>query len=166
MKIIKIKDFILRPLKIGDAEAYFEVMKDLETKKNLTDYPKSLKETKKEIIKMLQEVRNKGSEIFTIEIKKEYAGNVFLQYQNWDQSLREGRVHLLIHPNFRGIGLGTKALNEVINYGFRKKFDKIYAQCKATNKGIIKIIKKLGFKKIKSYVNEEGVRKILWAKLK
>lgn len=164
--IIKTKDFVLRPLKISDAKGYFEVNQDAETQRNLTSYPKNLEEAKKDIENDLKEDKEKGSEHFTILVNGVYAGNVILQYQDFDKKSRDGRVHLLIHPKFRGKGLGTRALEEAINYGFRKKFDRIYAQCKAINKGIIKINEKLGFKKVKTYVNESGIKKILWVKLK
>jgi [ribosomal protein S5]-alanine N-acetyltransferase len=162
MVIIKTKDFILRPLKLSDAKPYFEVMQDKETQRNFTSFPKTLAEAKQEIKDFLKQVKEKGSEYFTIEINGKYAGNVVLQPQNWDVKTNEGRVHLWIHPNYRGKGLATKALGELVNYGLKKKYKKIFAQCKAINKGVIKINKKLGFKKVKTYVNEYDVKKILW----
>ena len=164
--IIKTKDFILRPLKLSDSEAYFETMQDKETKKNMETVPETLEETKQEIRDILKQVKEKDSKYFTIEIKGKYAGNVILQHQNWDPKSDEGRVHLWIHPDYRKKGLATNALKEVIEYGFKKKFKKIFAQCKAINKGVIKINKKLEFKKVKTFVNEQGVKKILWVKEK
>jgi RimJ/RimL family protein N-acetyltransferase len=166
MTIIKTKEFILRPLKISDAKSYFEVMQDKETQNNFNSYPKTLEEAKKEIKDYLKQVKEKGSEYFTIEINKQYAGNVVLQHQNYDPKSEDGRVHLWIHPNFRRKGLATKSLNELINYGFDKKFKKIFIQCKAINKGVIKISNKLGFKKVKTHVNEQGITKVLFVKEK
>jgi|TARA_Y100000310_G_C20330891_1_gene645206 RimJ/RimL family protein N-acetyltransferase len=166
MTIIKTKDFILRPLKLSDAKPYFEVMQDEETKKNMVSVPNNLAEAKQEIKDYLKQVKEKDSEYFTIEVAGKYAGNVVLQHQNWDPNSDEGRVHLWIHPDYRGKGLATKSLNEVIKYGLKKKFQRIFAQCKAINKGVIAINKKLGFKKVKTHVNEYGVKKILWVKEK
>jgi len=160
--IIKTKAFILRPLKLTDAKPYFEVMQDKETQKNLMSFPKNLEETKQEIKEYLKQVKEKDSEYFTIEVKGKYAGNVILQHQNWDRKSNEGRIHLWIHPKYRRKGLGTKALEAVIKHGFKKKFIKIFAQCKAINKAVIKINKKLGFKKVKTFTNEQGDKKILW----
>jgi len=64
------------------------------------------------------------------------------------------------------MGLATKSLGEVIKYGLKKKFKKIFAQCKAINKSVIKVNKKLGFKIVKTHVNGDGVKKILWVKEK
>lgn len=163
---IKSKNFILRPLKLSDAKPYFEVMQDKETQRNLASFPKSLAEVKEEIKDCLKQVKEKDSEYFTIEVDGKYAGNVVLQHQNYDPKSDEGRVHLWIHPDYRGKGLATKALRELVKYGLKKKFKRIFAQCKAINKGMIKINKKLGFKKVKIHINKQGVKKILFVKEK
>lgn len=139
-------------------------MQDEETKKNMQSVPTTLAEARKEIKDCLKQVKEKDSEYFSIEIDGKYAGNVVLQHQNLDKSSNDGRVHLWIHPNYRGRGLAINALSEVIKYGFKKKFKRIYAQCKAINQGVIAINKRLGFKKIKTFVNNQGVKKILWVK--
>ncbi len=141
-------------------------MQDEETKKNMQSVPNTLTEAKQEIKDYLKQVKEKDSEYFSIEVDGKYAGNVVLQHQNLDKSSNDGRVHLWIHPDYRGRGLAIKALNEVINYGFKKKFKRIFAQCKAINRGVIKINKRLGFKKVKTFVNDYGVKKILWVKEK
>lgn len=161
--IIKGKGFILRPLKLSDAPGYWETMQDKKTIKGLMSVPHSLEEAKKEIREDIKQVKEKGSKYFTIEVNGKYAGNVILQYQNWDKHSKEGRVHMWLHPDFRGKGLATKSLGKVIEYGFKKGLKKIYGQCKASNKAVIRINKKLGFKKVKTHI-VEGVKKILWVK--
>lgn len=165
MTIIKTKEFILRPIQLSDAKPYFKVMQDKETKKNLTSVPKNLEETKQEIKDYIKQVKEKDSEIFTIEIKGKYAGNVLLQHQNWDPSSDEGRVHVWIHPDYRGKGIAAKVLKEVMDHGFKSKFKRIFAQCKACNEEIISVLKRLGFKKAKTH-SADGVKKILWVKEK
>jgi len=164
MTIIQTQDLTLRPLKLSDYIPYFEVMQDEETKKNLNSVPKTLEEAKQEIKDFLKQVKEKDSEYLTIEVGGKYAGNVVLQHQNFDPKSDEGRIHLWIHPNFRGQGLATKALDEVIKHGFKKKFKKIFAQCKSINYGVIKINEKLGFSIVKTFINDQGVEKILWVK--
>ncbi|MDD5699766.1 MAG: GNAT family N-acetyltransferase [Candidatus Nanoarchaeia archaeon] len=165
MTIIRGDGFILRPLKISDAKGYWETMQDKETIKGLMSVPHSLSEAKKEIKEDIKEMKEKGSEYFTIEVNRKYAGNVILQYQNWDKTSEDGRIHMWLHPDFRGRGLATKAIKKLIGYGFKKGFKRIYAQCKASNKAVISINKKLGFKKVKTHM-VEGVKKILWVKVK
>jgi len=161
--IIKTKDFILRPIKLSDAKPFFETMQDPVTKKGLTTVPKNLEEAEQEIKENIKEMKEKGSEVFTIEVKGKYAGNVILQYQNWDPTGKDGRIHLWLHPDYRGTGLSKKVLVQVLKYGFRK-FKRIYAQCKATNKRMIELLQELGFEKVKTHTLE-GVKRILWAKV-
>lgn len=164
MTIIKEKDFTLRPLSMDDLDGFFETMQDPNTKKNMNSVPSTLDEAKEEMHKMLKKVKDGLSEIFTIEVDGAYAGNVTLEYQGYEPS-DEGRMHLWVHPDFRGRGLGTKALKTVMDYGFKvRKFKKIFAQCKASNIPVVKVNEKLGFKEVKKHVNESGVEKILWVK--
>lgn len=163
MAVIKGRGFILRHIKMSDANGYWETMQDKETIKALMSVPHSFNEAKKEIKDDIKEIREKGSEYFTIVVNGKYAGNVILQYQNWDKTSEDGRVHMWLHPDFRGKGLATKAMKRIIAYGFKKGFKRIYGQCKASNKAVIKINKKLGFRKVKIHM-VEGVKKILWVK--
>jgi RimJ/RimL family protein N-acetyltransferase len=165
MKIINGRGFILRHIKMSDAKSYWETMQDKEIIKELMSVPHSFGEAKKEIKDDINEMREKGSKYFTIVVNRKYAGNVVLQYQNWDKASKDGRIHIWLHPNFRGKGLATKVIHKIIGYGFKKGFKKIYAQCKASNKAVIKTIKKLGFKKVKTHMIE-GIKKILWVKEK
>lgn len=169
MTIIKTKDFILRPIRMSDAEEYWEVMQDKDTITNFTTVPNSLIEAQKEIKDMIKDAKEKDSHTFTIVSGGTYAGNVVLQHQNYDKTINEGRIHVWIHPLFRGKGLATKALISIIHYGFKKKkFKKIYAQCKTINKGMIKIMQKLRFKKVQTLITKPdqwhkgGIQKILW----
>ncbi len=158
--------FILRPIRMSDAEKYFEMKQDKETKKAFMTVPKNLSEVKKQIKEQINRNKRKVSEVFAIEINKEYAGSIILEYQNWDRKSEEGRMHIQIHPKFRGRGLATKTMKTVLKYGFKKRnFKKIYIQCKASNKAVIRVIEKCGFKKEKVHLIE-GIKKILWVKLK
>lgn len=165
MVIISGHGFKLRPLSIKDLDGFFEIMQDADTMKNLNSVPETIEDAKEELNEMLNKVRNRISEIFTIEINGEYAGNVTLEHQNYDPANDEGRLHILIHPKFRGRGLATNVLKTVMEYGFKKrKYKRIYAQCKASNIPVVKVNEKLGMKVIKEHVNESGVKKILWVK--
>ncbi|MDO8528500.1 MAG: GNAT family N-acetyltransferase [Nanoarchaeota archaeon] len=164
--MIRGNGFILRPLRISDSGGYWETMQDKETIKGLMSVPYSFEKAKKEIKEDIKEMKEKGSEYFTIVVKGKYAGYVVLQYQNWDRKSSEGRMHICIHPDFRGKGLATKVWKEILKYGFsKKKLEKVFAQCKASNKAMIKVIKNCGFKKVKTH-KVEGIKKILWVKKK
>jgi len=140
---------ILRPLSLDDAQGYLETT------------PKTIEEVREEILVNLKQVEEKDSEYLTILVDGKYAGNIILQHQDWDPENDEGRLHLWIHPDHRQKGLATEAVKEALNLGF-KKFKKIYAQCKAYNQGVIKILKRSGFFEVKRHTTDHG-DKILWA---
>ena len=160
--IIKTKNFSLRPIRMSDSRAYFECMMDEETRKNLTSFPETLQQAEKEIKGMQEEARDKDSKIFTIVVDKHYAGNVLLQHQNWDKKSDEGRMHIWIHPAYRGRGLATQVTREVEDYAFHHGFNRVYIQCKAINAGVMHICEKLGYRRVKSFKNDKGVEKVLW----
>lgn len=154
--------FILRPIKLSDLDGYWEVMQDKESIKNFMSVPNSFEEAKKEVKEHIQKSKTKVTEVFTIEVNGKYAGNVKLDCQNYDLTSGEGRVHLWLHPDFRGKGIATNALKLVIEYGFNKrKFHVIYAQCKASNKAVCRVNEKVGFKFVE-YRMVEGIKKIWW----
>ena len=154
--------FILRPIKLSDAKWYWETMQDKESIKSFVSVPHSFEEAKKEVEKQIDKSKTKVIEVFTIEVDGKYAGNVELDYQNYDLKSKEGRVHLWLHPTYRGKGLATKALKLVVEYGFKKKgFNVIYAQCKASNKAVCRVNEKVGFKFVEERI-VEGVKKLWW----
>lgn len=165
MTTIQTKAFTLRPLQLADAIPYFETMQDKETRKNLMQVPSTLQEAKEEIRTFLKQVKEKDSIYLTVEVKGAFAGNVILQHQNYDSSSDEGRIHLWIHPKYRRQGLATQALKVLLDHGFATTFKRIFAQCKATNKGVIKLLNTLGFQQEKTHT-VSGVKKILWVKQK
>ncbi|MCR4327692.1 MAG: GNAT family N-acetyltransferase [Nanoarchaeota archaeon] len=162
MIVLKGKGFILRPIKLNDSKLYWEVMQDKETAKGFMGVPSSFEEAKKEVKDFIKKTKKGVSQVFTILVDGKYAGNVKLDYQNWDKNSSEGRVHLWLHPDYRGKGLATKALKKIINYGFKiKKMKIIYAQCKKSNKAVCKVNEKVGFRKVENRI-VNGVKKVWW----
>jgi RimJ/RimL family protein N-acetyltransferase len=159
---LKGNGFILRPIKLADSRRYWEVMQDKETIKGFMSVPKSFEEAKKEVEEHIKKSKTKITEVFTIEVDGKYAGNVKLDCQNYNLTSGEGRVHLWLHPYYRGKGLATKALKLLIEYGFSKrKFHVIYAQCKKSNYAMCRINEKVGFRLVEERM-VEGIKKLWW----
>jgi ribosomal-protein-alanine N-acetyltransferase len=147
MTIIKGKGFVLRPIKMSDAKAYFETMQDKETKKGFMTVPKSLQEAKKEIKEHVQRACKKTSETFAIDVDGEYAGYVKIDHENWDPKEYHGRIHYCTHPKFRGKGITTKAVKLVTEYAFKRyKFKRIVGRCRSFNKASARVLEKAGYK--------------------
>jgi len=162
--MIKTKDFILRHPMKKDLNEYYETETDSLSKKMFNSFPVNLNEAKLDLEKHIKDNRKKliVSETFSIVVKSRYAGYVKIQSQNFDVKSCEGRIHIAIHPDFRGKGLAKKVIEVITNYGFKKKkFKKIFAQCKFINKPLMNIIEKRGFKLEKIH-NSGGVKKVLW----
>jgi RimJ/RimL family protein N-acetyltransferase len=163
-KIIKEKGFILRYPKLEDVGGYYETETDPISKKMFMSFPANMDEAKKDLQKHIKDNKKKPlvSETFTIEVGGKYAGYAKIQFQNFDSKGNEGRIHISIHPEFRGKGLATKVIGTITEYGFEKyNFKKIFAQCKFINKAVARVNEKAGFKLVKIYV-VEGVKKMLW----
>jgi len=159
---IKGEGFILRPITLKDSQGYWEVMQDSETIKRFGSVPNSFEEAEEEIKEYLDKIKKEITEVFTIEVEGEYAGNVKLDKQGWKKESDEGRIHLWLHPDFRGKGLATKALKLLVDYGLKKKkFKTIYAQCKKSNKAVCRVNEKIGFKKVEDRI-VDGVEKVWW----
>ncbi len=160
--IIKEKDFILRPINLDDSQGYWECMQNPETIKMFMSIPHSLEESNEEIKDHMNKIKKEITEVFTILVNNNYAGNVKLDYQNWDINSKEGRLHLWIHPNYRGKGLATKALITLIKHGFEdKKMKIIYAQCKKINKNVCKVLEKSGLDLVEERFIE-NTEKLWW----
>ncbi len=162
MTIIKTTEFILRPISQKDVQGYWECMQDEETKKGFMSTPKDFDEAKNEVQELIEKSNEGITEVFTIEVEGKYAGNVKLDWQNWNTNSGEGRVHLWLHPKFRGQNVATKALKKLIEYGFKdKKMNIIYAQCKKANSAVCRVNEKAGFRKVEERI-VDGVEKIWW----
>lgn len=171
MTILKTKDFILRPLKIEDAEVYFEITQDKLAQRGFIHPPKDLKEAKEDIKKYIDQGKKGIGEPFAIEVNGEYAGSVILQFQNFNPKDYRGRMHIWLHPKFRGQGIMTRACNLVVKYAFKKyKWVKIIAQTRSYNKSAQGVLKRTGFKLegiLKKDTIKDGkyVDNTLWARM-
>lgn len=170
--IIKTKDFILRPLRMSDAEAYFEITQDKLAQRGFQRPPKNLREAKEDIKKYIDQQKKGIGEPFAIEINGEYAGSVIIQFQNFDPKDHRGRMHVWLHPKFRGKGIMTKAVKIMVKYAFRKyKWVKIIAQTRSYNKPAQGVLKRAGFKlegifKKDAIKNGKYVDNTVWARMR
>ncbi len=149
MKMIKSKEFVLRPIKLSDANEYFECWKDNKTKKGFMSVPKTLGEVKKKIIQKIKESKGKKptGETFAIEVGDKFAGWVGVDKLNQEFFEHRGNVFYGIHPKFRKKGIATKALKIVTRYAFKKyKLKRLEGWCRTFNKASARVMEKAGFK--------------------
>jgi DNA-binding MarR family transcriptional regulator/GNAT superfamily N-acetyltransferase len=59
----------------------------------------------------------------------------------------------ILHPQFRGLGLGSTLLNEALQYSREKGFQKVFLETTEDQKTAIKMYMKAGFKKVAEHGN-------------
>jgi len=150
MTIIKTKDFILRPVRLSDAKMYFECQNDPIARKNFMSNPKNISEAKKELLEQLKGMKKSPIphfEGFAIEIGGKTAGFIWIDGMDEEHSQYKAGIGYFIHKNFRGRGLGSKAIRILTDYAFRKyKLKRMATVTRDFNIGSRRALEKAGYK--------------------
>jgi len=149
VKIIKSKEFILRPVQMKDAKPIFECYKDKETQRGYILRPKNIKDVEKSCRRIIKEMKkNKPfEEKWIIEVKGEFTGWIDLNNLNKKFFEHRGNLGYCVLPKFRKKGLATKATKLMTKYAFKKyKLKRLKATCRDFNKASRKVLEKSGFK--------------------
>jgi|TARA_B100002003_G_scaffold222652_1_gene226617 ribosomal-protein-alanine N-acetyltransferase len=167
MTIIKTREFILRPIRLTDAQGYLECHQDEDSKANFSSVPTTLEEAKKE----LQEGK-KHNKKFAIIVKEKFAGFINLELTSHPRYKHSAIVGYGTHKNFRGMGLATKALKKITEYGFKElKLKRISGMCRTFNKASARVLEKAGYKHEgtlhkNKFSNGKYLDDMIWAKWK
>ena len=145
-KIIKTKDFILRPFRMSDAEELAKAINNKIIARNTLTipYPYKLKDAKWWLGKSIPNNRKKIQIDFCIEIGGEVAGTVSL-----DKIEKGHKVELgyWLAEKYWGKGIMSKVVKEVVKFGFNDlKLKRIYAGVFPFNKASMGVLKNNGFK--------------------
>ena len=141
---------MLRNPKLGDARAALTLINSLvkEDAPILANKEFTLKEERKwlkETIKFIQQ--NKVHAIFAFS-SKEYVGNVIVQKESLRRS-HVGTIGIALKKNYRGIGLGTLLLKNIIEIAKKDKEIKVLTLGVLPGNTVAKnLYKKLGFKTV------------------
>jgi ribosomal-protein-alanine N-acetyltransferase len=149
MKIIRTKEFILRPITIKDAQGYLECHEDREAQKGFMSVPKNLDEARREIREKISAINKKKptGESFAIEVNGEFAGWIELNHLNKKYHEHYGNIGYCINKKFRGKGITTKAVKLIVKYAFKKyKLRRLEGTCRTFNKASARVLEKAGFK--------------------
>lgn len=147
MKIIKSKDFILRPFRKGDEKSLAENINNRNIYRNtlLIPYPYTLKDAGEWITKNLKEARKKRpKEInFVIDINGEVAGSIgFSRIEG-----HKAEIGYWLAEKYWGRGIMTQAVKLITKFGFEKlKLRRIYVHAFFFNKASMRVLEKAGYK--------------------
>ncbi len=166
MKIIKTKDFILRPFRMSDSDELAKAINNKIIARNTLTipYPYKLKDAKE----WLGSEKKDGVN-FCIEIDGEVAGSIGFSHV---QKGHKAEIGYWLAEKHWGKGIMSKAVREAVRFGFEDlKLSRIFGHVYPFNKGSMGVLKKNGFKLegiLKKDVKkkEEFIDAYLFAKVK
>lgn len=141
MVVLKGRGFVLRPIRITDAQGYLECHQDADAKANFSSVPDSVSAARKEI----KEGRRHNKK-FAILVDGDFAGFINLELNDHPRYKHSAIVGYGIHEHFRGRGLATKVLKKITEYGFRDlKLKRISGVCRSFNTASARVLEKAGY---------------------
>jgi len=147
--ILKGKGFLLRPIRMSDAQKYFECFRGKNIELFLIKVPKNLAEAKKDLRKKVRDLgkKNPFGETFAIVVGGEFAGYIELHHLNLEHAVHKGEIGYALRPEFRGKGLTPRAIKLVTDYAFKKyKLKRISAMGRLKNEPSARVLEKAGYK--------------------
>ena len=147
-KIIKSKNFILRPYKKEDEKSLIKNINDKDIYKNTLKipYPYKPKHAKQWIAhcKNLAKKKRKTEVVFAIDINSSVIGNTSLM--NIDNHKAE--IGYWLGKKYWGRGIATEVVRLITIFGFNKlKLKRIYALVFVKNKASARVLEKNGYKR-------------------
>ena len=155
----------LRPLEKKDAIEMLAFTVDIDTKKN-TNFlynSNSISNFENFILNSLKETKSLH---YAIDYNGKYAGTVSLK--NLNRRKKNAEFAIIVHPNFRGKGIGQHALMLIIEKAKYENFESIFLNVFEENTKAITLYHKVGFKKyftsfrINKFENKK--KKLIWMK--
>lgn len=156
--MIETERLILREFTMGDFNALFEILSDLET---MQHYPKPFNEerTKEWIEWNIKNYKEYGFGLWAVVLKEtnEMIGDCGLTLQNIDNELLP-EIGYHIHKKYWRKGFGSEASKAVRDWVFENTaFDCVYSYMKYTNVASCSTAISNGMKKVKEYPDEKNI---------
>src|SRR3989338_4091593 len=141
--------FTLRRFKDGDQKSLVKNINCKEIFNNTSSIPcpYSKKRADKLILrcKKISKLKNPKAIKFAIDIKGDVVGSI--GFHKIDRKNKRAEIGYWLGKDYRGMGIMTKAVKQMTNYGFKKlKLKRIYAYVFAHNKASTRVLEKVGFK--------------------
>jgi RimJ/RimL family protein N-acetyltransferase len=151
MKIIKGKNFILRPLRLSDAKSIAANANDRGVSRGMAamPFPYTVEMAKKWVRRAINQGRRKHGCIYrwAIEIDGEAVGIITLHSQKTEWHKHCAELGYWLGKEYWRRGTMTSAVGETIKYGFNQLgFQRIYATVFPFNKASMRVLEKNNFK--------------------
>ena len=137
----------VRPIKLTDARALFEIKSDRRVTGRYGQGPKSWEEVQAWARDRLADKSRHGSIYWVFTLKDDARGIGSCCYWNFEPSFRTAEIGYELHPAHWRKGIMTEALPPIISYGFAGLgLHRIEACPLAENRSSRRLLLKLGFK--------------------
>ena len=148
MTKIKIKNIVLRHIKISDAKVFFEAEQDEDAKENFMKTPNSVDDVKESIREDMKEYKKSKpkSEKFAIEKNGECVGWIAINQLNVPFFEHKAKIDFCLHSNFRGQKIMSIAVSEITKYALKRyKLKRLEGWCRTFNIASHKVFEKSGY---------------------
>ena len=138
------QNYLLRPLKTGDAAGMLEWMQDNITTRYLRIDGRAY--TIDDVLRFIEEAKNEASNIHRAIVDRNdaYLGTVSLK--NIDREKREAEYAIALHPKAQGSGAAYDATEEILTIAFQTMgLERIYLNVMEENQRAIRFYEKFGF---------------------
>lgn len=139
---------IIRTGKINDAEAILHIQRDVaEENEYLISVPDELDKTRDEQISWVQRlIENETETIIVAEIDDKVIGWLVFQSPNRKRLSHTGSFGMMIHKDYRGIGIGKMLITELLDWAEKNPLiEKVSLGVFSTNRRAISLYKRMGF---------------------
>lgn len=142
------KRLVLRPVRVADAEAFFEHARIPEVAENAGFLPKSISETRQYLRRSSAEWRKAKPERMTFSILLKpgaaWIGSLELRWLNEGV----GEIGFFIHPSRWGNGYATEAARVALDWAFSNGYaHRIQGSCWVRNGASVSVLRRLGLRK-------------------
>lgn len=143
-------DYILRNFTYSDIEDYFSYISNDDVNRYIPEecIPRSIEQTKREIEYNMDLFNYRRSIYWAVTRKSDnkLIGSCGFNYWNRDHSRTE--ISYDLAREYWGMGIMTNVVKSVLAFGFtRMELHRVEATVTPTNKGSLRILQKIGFKK-------------------
>ena len=148
-KNIKLRDgkkAVLRPLRADDEKEFHQLFKDIPERERMF-----IKHRVQDIKVIREWCKNidvgRNLPILTmVDHKIVGVATLHQQLGGWKRHI--GRVSVLVHPDFRGLGLGTQLVTEILNLARRGGLERVEAEFIGEQEAAAKVFAMLGFNQL------------------
>ncbi len=154
--ILQSERLSIRKLKLEDLEQLHKLQSNPNVMKYITNHPKSIEETEKELIKIVTSYEENQSDFLVLAVclteSKEFIGTCAVI----KNEVKKSEIGYRLQEEHWGYGYGSELIKRLLIYCFKEKnIDSVIANVETRNHVSVKILENNGFEIINEVFDEE-----------